>query len=76
LIARSNAFGADKIPEIARDFRQRNAPIENATEDIKSEITQSAEENGLDVKSLTEAITRRSDSAKQGFNKMVNRCCA
>ena len=64
-------FGADKIPEIARTLGKGMAQLKNATEDIKSEITKSAEENGLDMKSLTGGITEEIDSVKQGFNKMV-----
>ena len=64
-------FGADKIPEIARTLGKGMAQLKNATEDIKSEITKSAEENGLDMKSLTGGITEEIDNVKQGFNKMT-----
>ena len=65
-------FGADKIPEIARTLGKGMAQLKNATEDIKTEITKSAEENGLDLKSLTGGITEEIDSVKQGLNKMVS----
>ena len=65
-------FGADKIPEIARTLGKGMAQLKNATEDIKSEITKSAEENGLDMKSLTGGISEEIDSVKQGFNKMTD----
>src|SRR2546428_9330194 len=64
-------FGADKIPEIARTLGKGMAQLKNATEDIKSEITKSAEENGLDMKSLTSGISEEIDSVKQGFNKIT-----
>jgi sec-independent protein translocase protein TatA len=64
-------FGADKVPEIARTLGKGMAQLKNATDDIKSEITKSAEANGLDVKSLTSGFTDEMDSIKQGFNKMV-----
>ena len=64
-------FGADKIPEIARTLGKGMAQLKNATEDIKSEITKSAEENGLDLKSITGGITEEIDSVKQGFNKIT-----
>ena len=64
-------FGSKNIPEIARSLGKGMAQLKNATEDIKSEITKSAEENGLDLKSITGGITEEIDSVKQGFNKMV-----
>ena len=65
-------FGADKIPEIARTLGKGMAQLKNATEDIKSEITKSAEDNGFDVKSLTSGFTKEIDEVKQGFTKMIN----
>lgn len=65
-------FGADKIPEIARTLGKGMAQLKNATEDIKTEITKSAEENGLDMKSLTGGISEEIKDVKQGFNKIVN----
>ena len=38
-------FGTDKIPEIARTLGKGMAQLKNATDDIKSEITKSAEGN-------------------------------
>lgn len=38
-------FGADKIPEIARGLGKGMAQIKNATNEIKNEITKSAEKN-------------------------------
>lgn len=64
-------FGADKVPEIARTLGKGMAQLKNATDDIKSEITKSAEANGLDVKSITSGFTDEMDNIKQGFNKMV-----
>jgi sec-independent protein translocase protein TatA len=65
-------FGADKIPEIARTLGKGMAQLKNATDDIKSEITKSAEDNGFDVKSLTSGFTKEIDEVKQGFHKMIN----
>ena len=64
-------FGADKIPEIARTLGKGMAQLKNATDDIKSEISKSAEESGFDVKSLTSGFTKELDDVKQGFNKMI-----
>jgi sec-independent protein translocase protein TatA len=65
-------FGADKIPEIARTLGKGMAQLKNATDDIKSEITKSAEDNGFDMKSLTSGFTKEIDDVKQGFTKMIN----
>lgn len=64
-------FGADKVPDIARTLGKGMAQLKNATNDIKSEIHRSAEENGFDKKSLTGGFTEEIDNVKQGFNKMV-----
>lgn len=65
-------FGADKIPEIARTLGKGMAQLKHATDDIKSEITKSAEANGLDVKTLTGGFNEEINGVKQGFNKMIN----
>ncbi|MDY8138628.1 twin-arginine translocase TatA/TatE family subunit [Aquimarina sp. 2201CG5-10] len=49
-------FGADKIPEIARGLGKGMRVIKDATNDIKSEITKSAEKHGLDT-DITTTIT-------------------
>ncbi len=41
-------FGSDKIPDIARTLGKALRQLKDATNDIKSEITKGAEENGLD----------------------------
>lgn len=64
-------FGADKVPDIARTLGKGMAQLKNATNDIKSEIHRSAEESGLDRKSLTGGFTEEIDNVKQGFNKMI-----
>lgn len=62
-------FGSDKIPDIARTLGKTMAQFKNATNDIKSEIQRSANEN--DIKSLTSNFTSEIDNVKQGFNKMI-----
>lgn len=64
-------FGADKVPDIARTLGKGMAQLKNATNDIKSEIQKSAEENGFDKHSLTGGFTEEIDNVKQGFNKMI-----
>jgi sec-independent protein translocase protein TatA len=56
-------FGADKIPDIARTLGKGMAQLKNATDDIKYEITKSA-----DVQSINKEI----DKAKHGFNRMID----
>lgn len=48
-------FGADKVPEIARGLGKGIRSVKNATNDIKTEITKTAEEHmdhggGKDIK--------------------------
>tara|TARA_R110002012_G_scaffold321969_1_gene552900 strand:+ start:34098 stop:34385 length:288 start_codon:yes stop_codon:yes gene_type:complete len=42
-------FGADKIPEIARGLGKGMRTLKNASNDLKSEISKSAEKNGIDT---------------------------
>ncbi|WP_262496210.1 Sec-independent protein translocase subunit TatA/TatB [Hanstruepera neustonica] len=42
-------FGADKIPDIARGLGKGMRMLRDASNDIKTEITKSAEANGLDT---------------------------
>ena len=42
-------FGADKVPEIARGLGKGMRQLKDATNDIKSEITKSAEKEGIDL---------------------------
>ena len=48
-------FGADKIPEIARGIGKGIRTVRNATNDIKREITDSAESD-LDMKDVKESF--------------------
>lgn len=51
-------FGADKVPEIARGLGKGMRQIRNATDDIKNEITKSAEKQGMDLKEVTKEIDK------------------
>ena len=42
-------FGADKIPEMARGLGKGMKSLKNATNDIKHEITKSADKHGIDT---------------------------
>ena len=48
-------FGADKIPEIARGLGKGMRTLKDATNDIKHEITKSAENHGMDT-SITKDV--------------------
>ncbi len=48
-------FGADKIPEIAKGLGKGMRTLKDATNDIKQEITKSAENHGVDT-SITKGV--------------------
>ena len=63
-------FGADKIPTIARGLGKGMRQLKDATNDIKREITESAEKQGIDTdiaKDLNEGI----NSVKEDINKIT-----
>ncbi len=47
-------FGADKIPEIARGLGKGMRQIKDATNDIKREITDTVEKQGIDTEFVRE----------------------
>ncbi|MDC9722022.1 MAG: twin-arginine translocase TatA/TatE family subunit [Urechidicola sp.] len=57
-------FGADKIPEIARGLGKTMRQVKDATNDIKKEIKDSAEKQGIDTE-----FTR---DIKEGVKKVKN----
>ncbi len=61
-------FGADKVPEIARGLGKGMRQIKDATNDIKTEITKSAEKQGIDLdikKEFTQEIDKVKDITKR-----------
>lgn len=64
-------FGSDKIPEIARTLGKAMSQLKHATNDIKNEIQRSAEDNGIDVNSLTGGISDEIKKVKQDVTQMV-----
>lgn len=67
-------FGADKIPEIARGLGKGMRVIKDATNDIKTEITKSAEKHGLDTditSSITSDIKKEIDQVKEDIDKVT-----
>ena len=57
-------FGADKVPEIAKGLGKGMRQIKDATNDIKSEITKSAEKKGVDL-DATKDIVKEIDNVKE-----------
>jgi len=57
-------FGADKLPEIARGLGKGMRMLKDATNDIKHEITNTAEKNGIDT-SITKDISNEINKAKE-----------
>ncbi|NQX76547.1 twin-arginine translocase TatA/TatE family subunit [Gilvibacter sp.] len=61
-------FGADKIPTIARGLGKGMRQIKDATNEIKSEITKSAEQQGIDtsiVKDVQDSLHETKKSIEQ-----------
>jgi sec-independent protein translocase protein TatA len=56
-------FGSDKLPEITRGLAKAMKTVRNATDDIKNEISKSADEHGFtsDVKEITKKIEEVKD---------------
>jgi len=63
-------FGADKIPEIARGLGKGMRQIKDATNDIKSEITKSAQKEGVDL-DITKDIRKEIDSIKEDVDDVA-----
>ena len=65
-------FGADKVPEIARGLGKGMRTLKDATNDIKTEITKSAEKQGLDLDlDVTKDIKKEIDKAKEEINDIT-----
>jgi len=63
-------FGADKVPEIARGLGQTMKQIKNATNDIKDEITKSAEKHGMDL-DITKDVRSEIDKVKDDVEEIT-----
>jgi len=63
-------FGADKVPEIARGLGKGMRQIKDATNDIKSEITKSAEKQGLDI-DITKDVRNEVDKVKEDVDDAI-----
>ncbi len=60
-------FGADKLPEIARGLGKGMRTLKDATNDIKHEITKTAENNGIDT-SITKDVKKELDKVKEDLD--------
>ena len=60
-------FGADKIPGIAKGLGKGMRQLKDATEEIKREIHNSAEKQGLDT-SITEDIQKELQDVKKNLD--------
>ena len=60
-------FGSDKLPEIARGLGKAMKTVRNATDDIKNEISRSADEHGFtgDIKEITKKIEEVKDKIEE-----------
>jgi len=68
-------FGADKIPEIAKGLGKGMRTLKDATNDIKQEITKSAENHGIDTnitKDVDEELKKVKDNLED-FTGSVRR---
>lgn len=63
-------FGADKIPDIARGLGQGMKALRNATNDIKHEITKSAEKQGIDT-SVTKGVEEEINKVKDDLENFT-----
>jgi len=63
-------FGADKIPEIARGLGKAMRQVKDATNDIKSEITKSAEKQGVDI-DITKNVRKEIDQVKDEVDEIT-----
>jgi len=64
-------FGSKEIPMLARFLGKTMAQLKHATNEIKSEINQSATANGLDMNTLTGGISDEIKKAKESITEAV-----
>ncbi|HLU51031.1 MAG TPA: twin-arginine translocase TatA/TatE family subunit [Flavobacteriaceae bacterium] len=57
-------FGADKVPEIARNLGRIISQVKNAANDVKNEIVKSAEKQDLDL-DITQDVQKEIDKVKE-----------
>lgn len=60
-------FGADKLPEIARGMGKGMRTLKDATNDIKHEITKTAEKQGIDT-SIVDDVKKEINQVKDNLD--------
>ena len=65
-------FGADKIPEIARGLGKGMRQLKDATNDIKKEINDTADKQGIDT-NITKDITNEINKVKDDITGPIKR---
>lgn len=63
-------FGTDKLPEIARTLAKGMSQIKNATNEIKSEIHNSAKTHGIDT-DLTGDVRKEIENVKEKIDDLT-----
>ena len=63
-------FGSDKIPEIARGLGKGIRQVKDATNEIKSEINDSAKNHGVDA-DLANNINKEIKDAKESIDEVT-----
>jgi len=63
-------FGADKVPGIAKGLGKGMRQLRDATDDIKREIKNSADKQGLDT-SFTDDIKKEIDEVKKNVSDVT-----
>lgn len=63
-------FGSDKVPEIARGLGKGIRQIKNATNDLKSEISKGAKEQGVDV-DISKDVKNEIDKVKEEVDEIT-----
>lgn len=66
-------FGADKIPDIARNLGKAVKSVKNATDDIKSEINKSSERvtKDFDKVDITKQIDEETTKVKEDIEEIT-----
>jgi len=65
-------FGADKIPEIARGLGKGMRQLKDATNDIKKEINDTANNQGIDT-NIAKDVTKEINKVKDDFTGPIKR---
>ncbi len=64
-------FGSKEIPTFVRFLGKTMAQLKHATNEIKSEINQSAISTGLDMNTLTEGVSEEIKKAKESITQVA-----